>query len=347
MSIYSQRHTDITVSQYFLDHLNIHSQSQQNSCCTVSQVMDVHWGQASLTQNSVEAGIQSRLAKVVPCSTRKHKIEIFPVRACLASLLQLSNSMVFQCSNDKGYSSYAPTQFCSEGGLLQGSGAIAPISQNGRLQAVSLMYLAYTYSHCYYPRQPQKAIPLFHQALQNLGEDKTSLLYSDILMGLSEAYAQCKEEQKALHYSGLAQEHFPTYPENDPSFIYADCGLNTLYQWTGKMYLQLADHFPDTGYQQQAAGNLLQSIGSTSISDRSANETLIYRADSARLLRDLDIYVESLRQATRMALQIGSRRRYHDALLVYNRTPQAWRNEKPVKQLSKEFFKESLATIDQ
>lgn len=220
----------------------------------------------------------------------------------------------------------------------------ATISQNNKLQAVSLMYLAYTYSHCYYPHQPQKAIPLFHLAIQAL-EDKTSLLYSDILMGLSEAYAQCKEEQEALRYIGLAQESFPTYPEGDSSFIYADCGLNTLYQWTGKMYLQLADHFPDAGYQQQAAGNLLQSIGATSISDRSANETLVYRADSARLLGDLDIYAKSLRQATQMALQIGSRRRYHDALLVYERTPQAWKDEKPIKLLAKEVFKEAPATI--
>ena len=217
----------------------------------------------------------------------------------------------------------------------------AIISQNNRLQAVSLMYLGYTYSHCYYPRQPQKAIPLFHQAMRAL-EDKTSLLYSDILMGLSEAYAQCKEEQEALRYSGLAQEHFPAYPENDPSFIYADCGLNTLYQWTGKMYLQLADHFPDAGYQQQASGNLLQSIGVSSISDRSANETVIYQADSARLLGELGIYAKSLRQATKMAIQIGSRRRYHDAVLVYERTPQAWKSEPPIKLLAKEVFKEPL-----
>ncbi len=214
----------------------------------------------------------------------------------------------------------------------------ATLSQNKRLQAVSLMYLGYTYSHCYYPRQPQKAIPILNQAIQAL-DDKTSILYSDILMGLSEAYAQCIEEQEALYYSGLAHEHFPAYPENDPSFIYADCGLNTLYQWTGKMYLQLAEHFPDNGYQQRAAGNLLQSIGATSISDRSANETVIYQADSARLLGELDIYAKSLRQATQMAVQIGSRRRYHDALLVYGRTPEAWKNEQQIKLLAKEVFK--------
>jgi len=27
----------------------------------------------------------------------------------------------------------------------------------------------------------------------------------------------------------LAQNYFPTYPDNDPSYIYAECGLNVLY----------------------------------------------------------------------------------------------------------------------
>lgn len=61
----------------------------------------------------------------------------------------------------------------------------AHISQDSKLQAASFMYLGYTYSHCYYPHQPQKAIPVFNQALHALG-DETSLLRSDILMGLGD-----------------------------------------------------------------------------------------------------------------------------------------------------------------
>lgn len=214
----------------------------------------------------------------------------------------------------------------------------ARISQDNKLQAASLMYLAYTYSHCYYPHQPQKAVPIFHQALHALA-DEESLLRSDILMGLSEAYAQCKEEQEALHYMDQAQKHFPAYPEHDPSFIYADCGLNTLYQWQGKMYLQLVEYFPDADYQQKAASSLLQSISVDSISERSASETMIYQADAARISGELKIYAETLRQAAQKAREIGSRRRYHDALLVYQRTPEKWVNEQPIQALAKDFFK--------
>jgi transcriptional regulator with XRE-family HTH domain/tetratricopeptide (TPR) repeat protein len=215
----------------------------------------------------------------------------------------------------------------------------ATISQDRTLQAASLMYLGYTYSHCYYPRQPQRAVPLFKKALYTLGEE-TTLLRSDILMGLAEAHAQCKEEQEALSCIGQAQDLFPADPELDPSFIYADCGVNTLYQWQGKTYLQLVEHFPDAGYQQKAAGSLMQSIGISSISDRSTNETLIYQADAARVLGELKIYSSSLRQAAQMASAIGSRRRYNDALLVYQRTPEKWRKERQIQALAKDVFKQ-------
>jgi len=51
-------------------------------------------------------------------------------------------------------------------------------------------------------------------------------------MGLSEAYAQCKEEQEALRYIGQTQEFFPAHPELDPSFIYADCGVNSARKYS-------------------------------------------------------------------------------------------------------------------
>jgi transcriptional regulator with XRE-family HTH domain len=213
----------------------------------------------------------------------------------------------------------------------------ATIAQDRLLQAAALMYVAYTYSHCYYPRQPQKAIQPFRQALQMLGETP-SLLRSDILMGLSEAYAQCHEEQEALRCMGLAQEHFPLYPEQDPSFIYADCGTNTLYQWQGKMYLELVNHHPDAGYQQKAAESLMQSIGVGSISERSINETAIYRANSALVLNELEIYADTLQQAAQMALHTGSRRRFHDAHLVLQQTPEQWFKEPRIQALSKDVF---------
>ena len=216
----------------------------------------------------------------------------------------------------------------------------ASISGNNNLQAAALTYLGYTYSFCYIPRRPEKAIQTFLEALQILGDD-APLLRSNISMGLAEACAQCKEEQQALHYIGLAQTHFPTYPELDPSYIYGDCSLHVLYQWEGKMYLELAEHYSGRGYQRKAANALMQGSGVQSISARSTAETIIYQADASRVLGELDIYAASLRQATQMAKDLGSQKRYSEALSVFERTPEKWRRERQIQELAKDAF-ESL-----
>ncbi len=213
------------------------------------------------------------------------------------------------------------------------------IAKDSRLQAAARMYLGYTLSFCYWPRKPENAIPIFQQALHAL-DNEESLIRSDILMGIAEAYAQCKEERQALHYIGLAQEHFPTYPEHDQSFIYAECGLTTLYQWEGKMYLELSEHYADRGYQTKASDALMRSIGTSTLSERCTNETIIYQADAARILGELDIYTTSLRTAAQMALDIGSKKRYTEALIVYQRTPQNWVNEPQVRTLARDIFKQ-------
>ena len=215
----------------------------------------------------------------------------------------------------------------------------AHISGNKQLQAAAYMYLGYTFSFCYQPRQPQKAITAFQQGLQTLGQD-ASLIRSDILMGMAEAHAQNGQEQEALRYIGLAQDHFPDYPENDPSYIYAECGTPTLYQWEGKMYLELVDYYTDRGYQQKASDALMQSIGATSLNDRCTNETIIYQADAARVLGEIDIYAGSLKQAAQMAIDLGSKKRYNEALQVYQRTPTTWIKESQIQLLARDIFKQ-------
>lgn len=213
------------------------------------------------------------------------------------------------------------------------------LSKENRLTAAALMYLGYTYSFCYRPQRPEQAIQTFLEALKVLGNED-SLLRSDIAMGLAEAYAQCRDERKALEYITIAQNQFPTYPESDPSFLYAECGLNTLYQWEGKMYLGLAEYHPDNGYQQKAWDAIVQSAGTQSISERATNETIIYQADAARLMGDLRTYVEFVREGAQMAVHLGSQKRFNEAYELYQKTPGKWRGEQQVKLLARDFFRQ-------
>lgn len=213
----------------------------------------------------------------------------------------------------------------------------ASLAEDNNLRASALTYLGYTYSFCYVPRKPEKAIQVFLEALQDSSEE-VPLLRCNIQMGLAEAYAQCKDEQQALHYIHLAQTNFPAYPEQDPSYIFGDCSLHVLYQWEGKMYLELVEHYADRGYQQKAATALLRGTGVQSISERSTTETVIYQADASRVLGELDMYTASLRQAAQMASDLGSRKRFNEAALVYQKTPQNWIKERHIQILAKDVF---------
>jgi tetratricopeptide (TPR) repeat protein len=213
------------------------------------------------------------------------------------------------------------------------------VSGDNRLTAAALMYLGYTYSFCYRPQKPELAIQAFLDGLKVLGSEE-SLIRSDIAMGLAEAYAQCRNEHDALHYMTVAQDAFPIYPETDPSYVYAECGLNTLYQWEGKMYLELAGVYEGRGYQQSAWEAIGRSAGMQSVSERSTNETIIYQADAARLLGDLRVYTGFLRDGAQMALTLGSQKRYAEAYEAYQRTPEKWRTEPQIKLLDKEVFRQ-------
>ena len=209
-------------------------------------------------------------------------------------------------------------------------------TQDSTLQAAALMYLGYTYIFAP-PLRPKKAVETFLEALEILGST-APLLKSDICMGLSDAYAQCKEEKLSHYYTQLAQESYPTHPELDPSNLYADCALDTVYQWEAKAYLSLAMYYPDRDYYQKAWDALDRSVKVQAISERCSMETLIYQADAARGLGDLDLYTNSLRKGIAMALEIGSQLRYQDAFNIYQRTPDKWRSERQIQALAHDGF---------
>lgn len=213
----------------------------------------------------------------------------------------------------------------------------ASVAEDNSLRAAALTYLGYTYSFCYVPRRPEKAIQVFLEALHIQGKE-APLLRCNIYVGLAEAYAQCKEEQQALRYIHLAETNFPAYPEQDPSYIFGACSLHVLYQWKGKMYLELTEHYSGQGYQRKAVDALMKGIGVQSISEFSATETIIYQADALRVLEELDTYATSLKQAAQMATDLGSRKRYSEVILVYQKTPEKWFRERQIQVLAREVF---------
>ncbi len=211
----------------------------------------------------------------------------------------------------------------------------AALSGDSGLVAAAKMTVGYTYTYCV--RRPQKAINAYLEALHALG-DEVSLLRSDIYMGLADAYAQQREEQLALSAIGLAKEHFPDHPELDPRFLYADCTASELYQWEGKMYLDLAQQYPGRGYYQSAYDSFTESASLHAVAERSEAETLIHYAEAAAGLADMEHYANTLRSGALLALEVGSQKRFNEALTVFKRTPATWLREPAIQALDDDIF---------
>ena len=53
----------------------------------------------------------------------------------------------------------------------------------------------------------------------------------------------------------------------------------------------------------------------------------------------MEVYADSLKKGTLMAIAIRSRKRYSEAYDIFHRTPQQWKKEKRIAELAKDVFR--------
>ncbi|MGB8344913.1 MAG: hypothetical protein WCD86_08515 [Ktedonobacteraceae bacterium] len=195
------------------------------------------------------------------------------------------------------------------------------------MQSVALVYLGYTYIMGQ-PSRPAKAIETFTEVLQSLGNED-AVIKSDIYLGVAEAFSLLKDERQARKTIDLAQDLYPAHPESSPSYFYLDCPAHILYQWQGKVYLNL-------GYYQKAL-DVLEHCTTMQSSLRGKSDTFINQAEAALGLGNQEQYLMCLREGTQLALIVGSQHRYQEALKVYRNTPEGWQNDRQIKELAQLF----------
>lgn len=213
----------------------------------------------------------------------------------------------------------------------------ARLSQNPRLYPFALMYLGFTYVYHSLPRQPERAVLLFQEALQRL-DGEEPLLRGAIHSGFAAALAQCRREQEALESLEQAQTWFPSVPERDPSFGLIGCGKEEFSFWIGQALLDLAQHAPQRGYYAQAQHTFEQGLALPAITDRNTSQILICKAAAALGLGDLELYEASLRGGLVLAREIGSQKRFVEAQTIFQETPQPWQTDRRIQALKEEFF---------
>ena len=193
------------------------------------------------------------------------------------------------------------------------------------------MWLAVTY---YDSKHPRKALQIYQEALPDIGT-ASPLVQGCTYVRMSNAYAQCGQEQEAVRCLRLAQEVFPEIPENDPGFLFADGGRFTLTLWEGLTRLDLDQ--PQEAWD--AFAQIEQLPPTIIVPERMRLEIINHRAEAAIALGDQERFCAYIEAGITGAKNLGSERRYNEAFEVYKLAKQLWRNEPRVKELQDLFVR--------
>jgi len=199
------------------------------------------------------------------------------------------------------------------------------LAEDINLSVTARKWLAVTY---YYAKSPSKALQTY-QEIEPFIDQVSPLLRGSIYVKMANTYAQCGREQKALWCLRMAYEHFPETPEQDPCFLYADCGRQSLPIWEGLTYLDLG--------QPEHAWNAFERVEQLSaiitVPERARIEAINHQAEAAIALGDQERFRTYLEIGVNGAKLLASEKRYNEALDVYRQARRAWSHEPRIKAL--------------
>lgn len=188
-------------------------------------------------------------------------------------------------------------------------------------------------SRYFYASSPQQAAALYEQA-SGLGVQLPQLLRSRVRAELAVVYGQLGREQEALRCAQMAEDLYPSHPEDDPSFLYAEFTPASLVLEQGLAYLTLAERFPGRGYQHKAA-DVFGRISQPALQapERIRFEVVNHQADSAVLLDDLDAFETFMSTGLEGVAVLGSRQRLNEMKATWQRATTRWPGELRLKAL--------------
>jgi transcriptional regulator with XRE-family HTH domain len=187
----------------------------------------------------------------------------------------------------------------------------------------------------YYNRQPEKATALFNDALK-CGNAISLLNKADIYIGMAHAYAIEGNEKLARDFAQLAQMTMPDDPELDPLYHLIRTGQSELDQRVGRVYLVLAEKFPGKdNYAETAYNACKESTSKQSLSTTYRSQALIYKAEAACVMKNMDDYLDCLGEGVPILKQTGNQQQIAKAVKILQKAPMGWRNEKRYIEIRK------------
>ncbi|MGH7883850.1 MAG: helix-turn-helix domain-containing protein, partial [Candidatus Dormibacteraceae bacterium] len=197
------------------------SKLSQDSYHALEQLVVNCWqlldqGSPEVSKRVLDA-VLSHLMEIAPGNREVAKLAVYGLhlRSILcAHLLQL---------NDKIASCQQAVQY-------------AGLSGDPSALSVALTELAFGYR---YAHNPVQSLAACEAALQSCGQ-ASPLLRSRLYAASAAAYGQAGRATEAKHYISLAYEGFPTTPERDPHYTFAETtGISIIAFYEGIMHLEL------------------------------------------------------------------------------------------------------------
>lgn len=158
---------------------------------------------------------------------------------------------------------------------------------------------------------------------------------------LAVVYAQQGQEREALQFLDTARNIYPEYPENDPSFLYAEFSPASMFLEDGLTHLALTQHFPNRGYDQKARDIFAQIDGQQAkspVPERIFFEIVNQQAETALALKDQERFRVYLEQGIKGATILQSKQRRREVVDAYKKARIIWPHESSIKELSDLFF---------
>jgi transcriptional regulator with XRE-family HTH domain len=180
-----------------------------------------------------------------------------------------------------------------------------------------------------YADQFKDALATYQEALK-YSHQVSPLLQSRIYIEGAAMFAKSGRKKEARFYMSLAEETYPTSPQDDPSFLFADSSLAIIALHTGLAYTYM-------GQPTDALNSLHYQTLKEIVPERIRLEIVNSQGQAAILLGDLDQYTATLQDGLAGARALGSKKRYNEAVSIFQNVPATWRKEPQLRPIIEQY----------
>ncbi len=197
------------------------------------------------------------------------------------------------------------------------------LAEDPQLQVAALIRQANIY---FYRKHPEHLLQTYQHALEYV-KGISPLLRSRVYSGLSSAQAELGQKQEALRFAGLAQEEFPSHPEDDPAFLYTNTTRYILHFNEASAYL----HFQQPHLAWEALHHAAVFVPNE-VTPRGM-ELQNHRVIISVALGNLEQSTAYFERAVESGRTLGSDLHQNEARDIYQQMQIRWPQERRVKQL--------------